>query len=279
MMEDLMVQNITITAAYKAAETYEQFFVKGIYRYWTPLLLKRAAPKPGERALDVACGTGVVARSMVPLVGERGKVVGLDINPSMLEVACKQFSDHCDEIDWREGRAENLPFPNSDFDLVTCQQGLQFFNRPVALREMHRVLRPNGRAAIAVWQSLDQNPFYKTVFGAVAAVFNIPVAEVAKPFASGDPDEIKGLFEEAGFRRVRVESVRSAVHFPDVDHFVERTILSASVVIPAFASMDMETRSDLMARVNQQLAGFLSGHTSGGVLSFPMTASIATGVR
>ena len=88
-MAILLEQNIdTTTAAYKAAETYERFIVTGIFRYWTPLFLERAAPKPGEHVLDVACGTGVVARSVVPLVGRQGKVTGLDINPAMLEVAC-----------------------------------------------------------------------------------------------------------------------------------------------------------------------------------------------
>ena len=121
-----METDVTATPAYRAAETYERFFVAGMFRYWTPLLLQRARPQPGERALDVACGTGVVARSIVPLVKPGGQVVGLDINPAMLAVTCRQFSDHCDEIDWREGEAEDLPFSAGEFDFVTCQQGFQF---------------------------------------------------------------------------------------------------------------------------------------------------------
>jgi ubiquinone/menaquinone biosynthesis C-methylase UbiE len=273
-----MEKNITVTSAYKAAETYEQFFVASIYNYWTPLLVERAAPQPGEQVLDVACGTGVVARSIVPLVGVQGKVVGLDINPSMLEVACRQFSRHCDEIDWREGRAESLPFSNNEFDLVTCQQGLQFFNQPTAAREMHRVLRPKGRAAIAVWQSLDQNPFYQIMFSTIASVFGIPMAEVAKPFSYGDPDELKSLLVGAGFQTAKVEPLCQMVHFHKVDRFVELTIRAASVVIPAFATMDGEMQSDLMARVNQKVAGLIKDHTTDGVLSFPMAANIATGI-
>ncbi|MHC1783065.1 MAG: class I SAM-dependent methyltransferase [Anaerolineaceae bacterium] len=274
-----MEQDIMVSAAYKAAETYERFFVKSIYRFWTPLLLERAAPKAGETVLDVACGTGVVARSVVPLVGEAGRVVGLDINPSMLEVACKQFSDNCEAIDWREGRAEKLPFSDREFHLVTCQQGMQFFNRPTAVREMRRVLRGKGRVAIAVWRSLDDNLFYRTIFGALASVFNIPMVELANPFSYGDQDELRDLLIEAGFKRVNIEAVRHPVYFHEVDHFMETTVRAASVVIPAFAAMDGEMRADLMSKVNQQVADYLMDHTMGGVLSFTMAANIGVGIK
>jgi ubiquinone/menaquinone biosynthesis C-methylase UbiE len=273
-----MEQDVKVSPAYKAAEAYETFFVASIYRYWTPLLLQRAAPQKGERVLDVACGTGVVARSMVPMVGPQGKVVGLDINPAMLEVACQQFSDHCAEIDWREGRAENMPFSRQEFDLVTCQQGIQFFNRTTAAREMYRVLRPKGRVAISVWRSLEENPFYKKVFGTVASVFNFSMADVGAPFVYGDQDALKNLLLDAGFQQVRVDPVRQEVYFHDLDHFVEMTTRAASVVIPAFSTMDGEKKSELMAKVNQQLAGYLKEHTKDGVLTFTMAANIATGI-
>ena len=274
-----MEQSITTTAAFKAAEVYEQFLVPGIYRYWTPLLLKRAAPQLGERVLDVASGTGVVARSIVPLVGNKGKVVGLDINPAMLAVACKQFSDHCDEIDWREGKAEDIPFGNHDFDLVTCQQGLQFFkNRPKASQEMRRVLQPKGRVAIAVWQSLERNSFYGTLFEALAAVFTIPITDVNIPFAFGDPGELERLLVGADFRQVKVESVRQDVHFNEVNRFVELTIKGVAAVLPAFVKMDGEMQSELQQKVNQEVAVFIKSHVTDGMLTFPMYANIATAV-
>ena len=274
-----MEQTITTTAAYKAAEVYERFFVTSIFRYWTPLLLERAAPQPGERVLDVACGTGAVARSIVPLVGPEGKVVGLDINPAMLEVACKQYSDYCEDIDWREGKAESLPFSDQDFDLVTCQQGLQFFkNRPLAAQEMHRVLRQKGRVVIAVWQSLDHNPFYRSFYDALASVFNVPMASLAAPYSFGDPGELENLLVEAGFGSVKVEPVCQDVHFREADRFVELTIKAASAVIPAFATLDSRLQVDLVAEVTRRVAGFIKEHTSDGILTFPKYANIATGV-
>jgi len=277
-----MEQNIAITtsAAYKAAEIYEQFIVAGIFRYWTPLLLERAKPQPGEQVLDVACGTGVVARSIVPLVGNQGKVVGLDINPAMLEVACKQFSDHCEEIDWREGQAEDLPFIDNSFDLVTCQQGLQFFkNRPKAVEEMHRVLRQKGRVTIEVWQSIDHNPGFKTIFEAIASVFNVPISDIATPYSYGDPGELGHLLENAGFQSVKVESLQHDVHFGEANRVVELTIRGAAAVIPAFAKLDTGMQVKLYAKATQEVSAFIKDHVNNGILTFPMLANMGTGVH
>jgi len=277
--KDMIEKDVAKTAGFQAAEMYEQFMVPYVFRYWTPQLLKRAVPQPGERVLDVACGTGVVARSIVPLVGDQGKVVGLDINPMMLAVACRQYSDNCDKIDWREGQAENIPFAEHDFDLVTCQQGLQFFkDRAKAAREMHRVLKPNGRAVIEVFQSIERNEFYKKVFDTLAEVFNVPVATLATPYSFGDPTDLEGLFIDAGFKQVKVEQVRQEAHFKELDRFVERQIKAAAAVIPAFGMMDDESLSGLQKIAQNQLAGTIADHSAEGVLIFPMYTNFATAI-
>ncbi len=109
------------------AQAYESYFVPALFVPWTAVLLEHAAPRPGERVLDVACGTGVVARNAAPLVGSEGKVAALDISPAMLDVARSLPAPAGARIDWHEGSALALPFPSEAFDLVLCQQGLQFF--------------------------------------------------------------------------------------------------------------------------------------------------------
>jgi ubiquinone/menaquinone biosynthesis C-methylase UbiE len=274
-----MSEKTNTSAAYKAAEVYEQFYVTSIFRYWTPLFVKRMTPQPGEKVLDVACGTGVVARFVVPLVKTQGKVVGVDVNPEMLEVACRKYSEYCEDIDWREGRAEHLPLPDKSFDLVMCQQGLQFFNdRPLAAREMKRVLRPGGRVGIAVWQPVEQNPFWLKVYQAMESVFKIPMEEIAKPFSFGDPNKLEDLLVNAGFQQVKVEQVRQDVFFEDVGHFVELFIKGAGAVMPTYANLDAHMQADLQAELTHKLELPIREHSQDGKLTFPMISNIAVGI-
>src|SRR5207247_1537305 len=144
-----------------AAEIYERYLGPAIFGPWAPVLIERAALKPGERVLDVACGTGVVTRLAAQQVAPTGKVSGLDLNPAMLAVARSRPSTSAVAISWHEGNALALPFPDATFDVVCCQLGLQYFaDRPLALREMHRVLVPRGRLALLVWGPLEHSPGY-----------------------------------------------------------------------------------------------------------------------
>ena len=137
-----------------APELYERYLVPAITSVWAADLIGRARPNPGEAALDIACGTGAVTR----LAAERmvsGRVVGLDFNPGMLAVA-RSVPNSGVAIEWFEGSALSLPFDDSSFDVVFCQLGLQFFpDRPLALREMKRVLVPSGRIALSVYSAIE----------------------------------------------------------------------------------------------------------------------------
>jgi ubiquinone/menaquinone biosynthesis C-methylase UbiE len=119
-------------------------------------LLDLAAVEPGERVLDVACGTGIVARRAAARVGAGGVVAGSDVNEGMLEVAAATAIDLPVRIEWHRADATALPLPDGAFDVVCCQQGLQFVpDPPLALREARRVLTPGGRLALAVWRGID----------------------------------------------------------------------------------------------------------------------------
>src|SRR5262245_6366072 len=121
-------------------ELYERFLVEPLFRPFAEELLDRTALAPTARLLDVACGTGIVARIAQTTIGDRGRLVGVDASPAMLAVA----SSVAPTIEWRQGDAARLPVqPDETFDVVTCHQGLQFFpDKPTAVREMRRVLAP-----------------------------------------------------------------------------------------------------------------------------------------
>src|SRR5438093_355948 len=113
-----------------AAETYERALVPAVFAAWAPLVVDLVDPRPGERVLDVACGTGVVARLVAQRVGHTGEVVGLDLNPGMLAVAASIASNAAPTsapITWREASATKMPLPDATFDIAYCQLGLQFF--------------------------------------------------------------------------------------------------------------------------------------------------------
>src|SRR3990172_6827474 len=119
------------------ADTYEDYFVPAMFLPWSTILLSHAALQTRERVLDVACGTGIVARQAAPLVGTGGQVAALDMNPAMLGVARARPAPSGATITWQEGNAMALPFPDGAFDVVLCQHGLQFVpDRSSSLREM-----------------------------------------------------------------------------------------------------------------------------------------------
>src|SRR5262245_42279529 len=114
------------------AEGYESFMVPTLFRPWAESLIEAAAPKSGDRVLDVGCGTGIVARCVAARLGRAGSVTALDLSANMLAVARDVGAREGVEVEWCEGSAEHLPFPEQSFDLVLCQFALMFFADKVA---------------------------------------------------------------------------------------------------------------------------------------------------
>lgn len=259
------------------AYAYEANFVPAMFLPWSEELLTRASPRPNDRVLDVACGTGIVARQVAPLVGVGGAVTGLDISPQMLEVARSLPLSSGVTIEWREGSAEELPFEEASFDLVLCQQGLQFVpDKLAAAREMRRVLSPGGRAVVAVWRGLEHQP----VFVILEPAMNRRLGQgPGAPFAFGDADLLRALFDDAGFGDVALDSVIRKVHFPSADGFVRMVVMSAAAVIPELAELDDAARQVLIDVVGGDVDGQFDPYCEGEGLTFPMCAHVVVATR
>jgi ubiquinone/menaquinone biosynthesis C-methylase UbiE len=187
------------------AEVYEQYLGRAIADPFTRVLLDHAAPKQGERVLDLASGTGSVARQVAPMVGRQGRVVAVDINPAMLAVGRAMSPPAGAAIEWLEGNAIDLDLPDAAFDLVLCQQGLQFFpDRVGAAREMRRVLMPQGRVAISVWQTLARHPVYEALFKATASHLGARMSAMDVSFSFGDPEQLRAVLRNGGFDRIDI---------------------------------------------------------------------------
>jgi SAM-dependent methyltransferase len=260
------------------AEVYEQYLGPAIADPWTRVLLGYANPQPGERALDVACGTGSVARHIAPLVGASGKVFALDINPEMLAVGRAVHVPAGARIEWQEGNAMDLPLPDCAFDLVLCQQGVQFFSNPAAaLQEMHRVLDDGGRVVLSVWQGLELHPVYQTLFEATVRHLGVPLSDVAVPFSLSDAEELRALLDDAGFRSTAVIPRQLDIRLPSAGRFVQLTILGAATSVPTFSQLDAAARLSLVEAVASEAKTVLQHYSSGDELIFPMFTHIAVG--
>lgn len=187
------------------AENYERFFVPTIGAPAATNLVGRAAIRSGERVLDVACGTGIVARLAADRVTPGGSVDALDVNPAMLAVA-RASTPPAMSITWHEAEAGAMPFPDDVFDVVLCQMGLQFMpDKNAALEEMRRVLRPGGR--ILVSMPGPAGPIFELLATAMERHINAEAAGFVRlVFSLHDTSEIEELMTAAGFRDVEVEA-------------------------------------------------------------------------
>jgi len=275
-----MTQAKVSPTAANPAEVYEQFFIPAIFRHWTPMLLEFAQPKPGEHILDLACGTGIVSRFLSHIFdsngGKPGRVVALDINPAMLEVARSKSNSQAPYIEWQEGNAESLLFPDGSFDLVLCQAGLMLFkDRAAAAREMHRVLKPGGRAVVLVWQSLKQNPFAKAFNEPLSRRLGVDIAVVSPSYSLGSPAELSVLLSAAGFRSVEVYPVQYHTFVDDPASYMELAFKGAAAAVPFYAGLDDKTRSELAKDVTRDVEPIMKQYIHNGRMIHPQAANIA----
>ena len=259
-----------------SAELYERYLVPPVTLPWARDLVQRVGLRSGVRVLDVACGTGVVARLAASKVGEGGRVAALDLNPGMLAVGQSTEAPEGAEITWREGSADTLPFGDGEFDVVLCQLGLQFFpNRPAALREMRRVLGATGRVGASVYAAIDRNPAADALAHALDRYLGEGASDAKRSEHSlADPDELRELFDAAGFAGVRVVTVTRSVRFASVENWVEIQF-SATPLASLVADRGPAERDRIVGHVSADVGEGLARFVSDDAFSFPQEAHVA----
>jgi SAM-dependent methyltransferase len=253
----------------EAAEAYEASFVPAFFAQWAPPLCEAAGVVPGQRVLDVACGTGIVARTVADLA-RPADVVGVDLNQAMLTVARRVRPD----IEWRHGDVAALPFPDGSFDVVVCQMALMFFpDRPGALREMGRVATAGGPVAVLVPSHLDQQAAYGP-FVEMAARHAGPEARslLSSYFLCGDIDQLAALFDEAGLVVTMTRTEHGTMRFPSVDVAVATEVNST----PLGERLTPEVYDLILSGAREVMAPFTSDD---GALEMPFASHIVVGRR
>lgn len=259
----------TLQTQIDAAHVYEALFVPALFGQWAPKVADAAYIQPGQRVLDVGCGTGILAREIASRVGSVGRVVGIDPSPGMLAVA-KQLAP---TVEWREGVAESLPFPEQSFDAVVSQFALMFFtDRRQALREMLRVLAPGGRLAVAVWDSLDNIPAYASEVALLERMAGRQAADALRaPFMLGNRKDLAALFSEAGAAAADITTHHGTAQFPSIRTMVEADLRGWLPV------MGVILTEDQIARILQEAEHALSSYaTANGQAAFDLSAHFVT---
>jgi ubiquinone/menaquinone biosynthesis C-methylase UbiE len=193
-----------------AYETYTRVFMEGSAR----LLAEGALIHAGDIVLDLACGTGLVARHVRALVAPGGRIVGADINAAMLEIARNTDT----EVEWVEAPCDALPFDDDTFTHVICQQGFQFFPDPLAaMREARRVLATSGVLIATVWATPGHNPYIENQLELLAELDPSLTASVGRATPANADDFLRSTAEKADFHDIEITMLEHHVDIADFE--------------------------------------------------------------
>lgn len=268
-MDDAQTGQVTRSAA----DVYDEFFLPALFAQWAGPVADAAAIGAGHRVLDVACGTGVLACEAEQRVAPGGAVVGLDRNDGMLTVARRKSAT----IDWQVGMAEALPFTDGGFDAVVSQFALMFFeDRTAALKEMWRVLKPDGRLAVAVWDTVENAPGYTGMVAILQDLFGDAAADALRaPYTLGDTKTLKSVFDEAGIDGIDgigIATRDGVAQFPSIASWVHTDVKGWTLA----DMIDDAQYATLLAAAEERLQDFV---VDGAAVRFSHPAHIVTATK
>ena len=252
-------------------EIYERVLVQPLFRPFAEAVVEWLKPAQGDSLVDVACGTGIVARIARKKLGPGARIVAVDVAPPMLAVARTVDAS----IDWREGNATALPVGDSEaFSLLACHQGLQFFpDKPSAVREMRRVLAPNGRVAIACWRSLQDIPAVLEL-NEIAKRHVGPIVDSRHSF--GNADGLRALLIDGGIHDARVETFSHDVRFSDGTLFATLNAMAVIGMTERGKKLNEGERGELAGQIAAESHEVIARYTKHGEFTIPLSTNIAT---
>jgi ubiquinone/menaquinone biosynthesis C-methylase UbiE len=220
---------------------------------WTDDLITQAQCRSGDRVLDIACGTGIVANRVNPVSKAECRIVGIDINEGMLNMARRNAG-----IEWHLGSATELPFNDASFDVVLCQQGLQYFpDRPAAMREMARVLSPGGRVSLNVWGALDRQVFYVALIDGIGTFLGAEAKTAFDlAFSLNTADELRKLAGDAGLRNIHVRFEHRSMRYSNAGEMATG-FMQATPIAGKFLALSEAKQRAFAEHVSERLRGYI----------------------
>jgi SAM-dependent methyltransferase len=217
--------------------------------------LLAAVVRPGQRLLDVACGTGFATRAASCVIGSGGSIAAVDINPGMIEKARSQTTQI--DVEWQVGSALELPFEDGSFDAVICQQGLQFFPSPAdGLAEMHRVLRPGGSLGATVWAPIHLSPYLAAQASMMTEYCGIAPGVLEQAIPPEGEALLHGWATDAGLPDPHIETLQLGVEFPPLREHIVNHLRALPWSAPFFA-LSHTTQAAAVHAMADSLATFI----------------------
>ncbi len=263
-----MTETFQITL--EQAEAYEELFVPALFAQWAPMMVDLAGLDTGHRVLDVGCGTGVASKAAMDRVGPTGSVVGLDLNPAMLEVASRTRAD----IEWRHGDAAELPWADAAFDAVLCQSAVFFFpDVDAAVFEMARVVEQGRRVVIQSYAALADQPGFQELDAVVRRIAPGDAVELMDIYWSqGDLTRLGLTVTRAGLELVESRTVLGTVLYGSVENMIEVEV-KGTPLVDRISDAQIER---ILSEAEDLFSGYLD---SEGRLAMPIRALFVAGLK
>jgi ubiquinone/menaquinone biosynthesis C-methylase UbiE len=256
-------------------QRYDEYLGPLLFEPWAIDLVSRLTIAPGDAVLELACGTGVLTQHLTAKLPLGASLTATDLDESMLAVAQRKI-DPVEPVTWQTADACALPFGDDWFDTVVCQFGLMFFpDKPLALREVRRVLQPSGTFVFNVWDSLDVNPFGRIGLEVLSRFFaSDPPTFCQMPWDMHDTATTTRLLEEAGFEDIHYTTQSRDARAPSTHHVATGMVTGHPVL------HDIRERATAPADVIiAALIERLTAEFGAGPLTMPMRAHIFTAER
>jgi|HigsolmetaAR201D_1030396.scaffolds.fasta_scaffold01746_5 ubiquinone/menaquinone biosynthesis C-methylase UbiE len=261
--------------AREAAERYEHILVPAILGPAAQTLVDWSSIRAGQAVLDVGCGTGAATRYAADRAGSSGRVVGLDVNAGMIEVAKASSTTTDIAIEWFENSAYELPFADREFDVALCAQTLQFLdNKPRALSEIHRVLKSDGRICVSAWCECALNPYFAALVDAISRHIGPQVAAgLNAAFGLADANAVRALLIDAEFKSVTTAVQQLDLDLPPVREFIPQHV-SATPMAAGFQAATEQARESVI----REVAGRMAAYETDKGIRVPFRTHLAMGV-
>jgi ubiquinone/menaquinone biosynthesis C-methylase UbiE len=247
-----MKEEETYKLEIEGARFYEEKFVPTLFEKWAGVMVDRLEIQKSDHFLDVACGTGIVARTAGSRI-DNLRVSGCDINNAMLEVA-KEIAP---PITWIKAGAEDLPFQEQSFDKIGCQFGIMFFEDKIeSLNEMLRVRKDKGRIIIGIWDVIEANTGYYDLQQLLEKIGGNELGQILmSPFSLGNKEEIISIIQSSNASKYEIETIKKEIEFPSIEYWIDCDVKASPVAEKITEAQYSELLKEAKTKLNKYIFG------------------------